>query len=118
MLNCWAKRTSGTSARVAGNRFWSARVAQLQAERELAGQRVGIEMVAREKQRDKGQHRDDQGEFAWGGCSTNVRYGSNFARQFIDARERKLRDSKALMNLHNNRIGRKVSIRTAFNATC
>jgi wnt family len=64
-----------------------------------------------------GKHRDDQGEFAWGGCSTNVRYGSNFARQFIDARERKLRDSKALMNLHNNRIGRKVSIRTT-SANC
>lgn len=55
-----------------------------------------------------GKHQDRQGEFAWGGCSTNVRYGSNFARQFIDARERKMRDSRALMNLHNNRVGRKV----------
>jgi wingless-type MMTV integration site family protein 2 len=56
-----------------------------------------------------GKHHDQQGEFAWGGCSTNVRYGSNFARQFIDARERKMRDSRALMNLHNNRVGRKVN---------
>ena len=56
----------------------------------------------------QGKHSDEQGEFAWGGCSENVRYGSNFARQFIDARERKLRDSRALMNLHNNRVGRKV----------
>ncbi|KZS11368.1 Protein Wnt-16 [Daphnia magna] len=55
-----------------------------------------------------GKHHDQQGEFAWGGCSTNVRYGSNFARQFIDARERKMRDSRALMNLHNNRVGRKA----------
>ena len=57
---------------------------------------------------EQGKHSDEQGEFAWSGCSENVRYGSSFARQFIDARERKLRDSRALMNLHNNRVGRKV----------
>lgn len=31
-----------------------------------------------------------------------------FARAFVDAKERKGKDARALMNLHNNRAGRKV----------
>ena len=57
----------------------------------------------------RGAGRDKRGSFDWGGCSDNVRYGSRFSRMFIDAKERKVRDARALMNLHNNRAGRRVS---------
>jgi len=45
--------------------------------------------------------------FKWGGCSADVRYGLRFSRVFLDAREVE-EDSRSLMNLHNNRAGRKV----------
>ena len=35
-------------------------------------------------------------------------YGRKFARAFIDAKERKNMDARALMNLHNNKVGRRV----------
>ncbi|CAH1782735.1 unnamed protein product [Owenia fusiformis] len=43
----------------------------------------------------------------WGGCSADFRYGLEFARQFVDAREIE-HDARSLMNLHNNRAGRKA----------
>ena len=55
-----------------------------------------------------GSHKDNEGNFAWGGCSDNVKYGISFARHFVDARERKTRDARAVMNIHNNRVGRRV----------
>ena len=48
------------------------------------------------------------GVFRWGGCSADVRYGLRFSRVFLDAREVH-EDSRSLVNLHNNRAGRKVS---------
>lgn len=57
----------------------------------------------------RGRSQDDRGEFDWGGCSDNINYGIKFAKKFIDARERTVRDARALMNLHNNRCGRTVS---------
>lgn len=48
------------------------------------------------------------GDFDWGGCSDNVNYGIKFAKAFVDARERMVKDARALMNLHNNRCGRMV----------
>ncbi|XP_059150570.1 protein Wnt-2b-like [Physella acuta] len=56
----------------------------------------------------RGPDRDKRGGFEWGGCSDNVEYGSTFTRKFIDAKERKQRDGRTLMNLHNNRAGRKA----------
>lgn len=56
----------------------------------------------------KGSSKDSRGSFDWGGCSDNIHYGIRFARAFVDARERKGKDARALMNLHNNRVGRKV----------
>ena len=61
----------------------------------------------------------------WGGCSDNVNYGVWFTMMFVDAAERnqigtqshfsfirnkrKVSDEiKALVNLHNNEVGRKV----------
>ncbi|XP_006785874.1 protein Wnt-2b-like [Neolamprologus brichardi] len=57
----------------------------------------------------RGRDKDDRGEFDWGGCSDNINYGIKFAKTFIDAKERTVRDARALMNLHNNRCGRTVS---------
>ncbi|XP_054707008.1 protein Wnt-2b-like [Uloborus diversus] len=56
----------------------------------------------------KGVGGDRQGPFAWGGCSEFVSFGIKAARKFIDAREAALKDARSLMNLHNNRAGRKA----------
>ncbi|KPJ12754.1 Protein Wnt-7b [Papilio machaon] len=46
-------------------------------------------------------------QFQWGGCG-EAAYGARFARRFLDARELES-DARSLMNLHNNRVGRKYS---------
>ncbi|XP_006633328.1 protein Wnt-2 [Lepisosteus oculatus] len=56
----------------------------------------------------KGSAKDSRGSFTWGGCSDHIDYGIRFAQAFVDAKERKERDARALMNLHNNRAGRKA----------
>lgn len=43
----------------------------------------------------------------WGGCSVDAGFGMRFARKFLDARELE-GDERSLMNLHNNKAGRKV----------
>lgn len=43
----------------------------------------------------------------WGGCSAHVKRGMRLARRFLDSREVET-DERALMNLHNNRAGRKA----------
>lgn len=57
----------------------------------------------------RGRAKDERGEFDWGGCSDNINYGIRFAKAFVDAKEKKVKDARALMNLHNNRCGRMVS---------
>ncbi|XP_058634920.1 wingless-type MMTV integration site family, member 2Ba isoform X2 [Onychostoma macrolepis] len=54
----------------------------------------------------RGRASDEEGDFDWGGCSDNINYGIKFAKAFVDARERMVKDARALMNLHNNRCGR------------
>ncbi|XP_054721996.1 protein Wnt-7a-like [Uloborus diversus] len=54
---------------------------------------------------------DATGGWKWGGCSADVRQGAGLARQFLDAREME-GDARSLMNLHNNRAGRKAVIFT------
>ncbi|XP_026516772.1 protein Wnt-2b [Terrapene carolina triunguis] len=54
----------------------------------------------------RGRSKDERGEFDWGGCSDNIHYGIKFAKAFVDAKEKKVKDARALMNLHNNRCGR------------
>lgn len=56
----------------------------------------------------KGSSRDAKGAFDWGGCSDHVDHAMRFSQAFVDAKERKEKDARALMNLHNNRAGRKV----------
>ncbi|XP_076053718.1 wnt oncogene analog 2 [Oratosquilla oratoria] len=47
----------------------------------------------------------------WGGCSADLRYGLRFARRFMDAREVE-GDARAVMNLHNNKAGRRAVKKT------
>ena len=70
------------------------------------------------------RHSDNGAEdgWRWGGCSDNVQYGLWFSESFVDAPDRDLqqrhrhtgrpgtRDVRALMNLHNNEVGRKVGL--------
>jgi len=64
----------------------------------------------------------DEG-WRWGGCSDNINYGLWFAMTFVDAAEREKigaeykmsydrkdigEEVRALVNLHNNEVGRKV----------
>lgn len=45
----------------------------------------------------------------WGGCSVDLGFGMGFARKFLDAQESQdVGDPRSLMNLHNNKAGRKV----------
>ena len=47
-------------------------------------------------------------------CSDNLRYGVNFAKRFIDGPDKKglkkTGELRNLMNLHNNKAGRMVSL--------
>lgn len=54
------------------------------------------------------QPRKVEKDFTWAGCSDNIRFGNWFSRRFVDASEKHKLDSRALMNLHNNRVGRKI----------
>ena len=58
----------------------------------------------REKQ---GYYNQEEG-WKWGGCSADIKYGIEFSRRFVDAREIK-KNARRLMNLHNNEAGRKVT---------
>ncbi|KAJ8920937.1 hypothetical protein NQ315_015730 [Exocentrus adspersus] len=69
------------------------------------------------------------GQFQWGGCGDNIKWGTQFAKRFIDnvekytlekskskpkrdegkeEDEKVMRNEVAAVNLHNNRVGRKV----------
>lgn len=49
----------------------------------------------------------------WGGCSADVRSGASLAKRFADSRETE-GDDRSLMNLHNNKAGRKVSLKISY----
>lgn len=46
--------------------------------------------------------------WVWGGCSDNVEFGERISKLFVDALETG-HDTRALINLHNNEVGRLVS---------
>lgn len=54
-------------------------------------------------------YREHNQSWKWGGCSADISFGTKYARKFLDAREIE-GDARSLMNLHNNRAGRKVII--------
>lgn len=58
--------------------------------------------------REKQGYHDQEEGWKWGGCSADVKYGIEFSRRFVDAREIK-KNARRLMNLHNNEAGRKVT---------
>ena len=43
----------------------------------------------------------------WAGCNSNVKFGTKFAENFVDARDRG-NTPRTVMNRQNNRAGRKV----------
>ncbi|ROT66390.1 WNT7 protein [Penaeus vannamei] len=58
---------------------------------------------------DRKRGRYSASGWKWGGCSADIKYGIKFARKFVDAREVE-GDARALMNLHNNKAGRRTGI--------
>lgn len=60
--------------------------------------------------REKQGYQNQEEGWKWGGCSADVKYGVEFSRRFVDAREIK-KNARRLMNLHNNEAGRKVTDR-------
>ncbi|KAJ8301749.1 hypothetical protein KUTeg_020736 [Tegillarca granosa] len=57
-----------------------------------------------DKTKKKG-HFNSRG-WRWGGCSADIKHGLKFSRKFLDSREID-QTERSLMNLHNNRAGRK-----------
>lgn len=66
--------------------------------------------------REKQGYHDREEGWKWGGCSADVKYGVEFSRRFVDAREIK-KNARRLMNLHNNEAGRKVMHRQEMNTS-
>ncbi|XP_050703818.1 protein Wnt-7b-like [Eriocheir sinensis] len=64
---------------------------------------------------DRRRGRYSSSGWKWGGCSADIRFGVRFAKKFLDAREVE-GGGRALMNLHNNRAGRRVSVRAGRRA--
>ncbi|KAL4646369.1 protein Wnt-7a-like [Arapaima gigas] len=58
--------------------------------------------------REKQGFYDREEGWRWGGCSADIRFGLDFSKVFVDAREIK-KNPRALMNLHNNEAGRKIA---------
>ena len=71
---------------------------------------------------DVKKQREGNGDWQWGGCSDNIRFGEKATRHFINRLETG-NDARTVFNLHNNEVGRKVllsssnclTIRTSHN---
>eukprot|EP00106_Octopus_bimaculoides_P006797 XP_014774239.1 PREDICTED: protein Wnt-16-like [Octopus bimaculoides] len=59
---------------------------------------------------DMNRYGEKDGEgWEWGGCSDNIHYGTWFCKMFVDAPDaNSKRDTRNLMNIHNNEVGRRV----------
>lgn len=63
-------------------------------------------------------HRRGPNSWKWGGCSHNLKYGIEFSKQFLDARE-KGADIQSQINRHNNQAGRRAVLRNMiFRCKC
>lgn len=49
----------------------------------------------------------------WSGCSHNIDFGNEYSEVFLDARER-AGDIQSQINLHNNNVGRVVSLKKSL----
>lgn len=48
-------------------------------------------------------------EWQWGGCSDNIKYGKRFSEKFVDALQKDESNiNDTMVQLHNNKVGRKV----------
>nr|ADF31344.1 WNT11 [Perionyx excavatus] len=64
-------------------------------------------------------HEAPTGDFKWGGCSDDVRFGVAFTQNFADTPWNKTKDKakRSMMNLHNSRVGRKA-MTDSLSTTC
>ncbi|EDO37970.1 predicted protein, partial [Nematostella vectensis] len=46
----------------------------------------------------------------WRGCNDNVKFGEVLSKHFLNARHVDKRKARAVIHLHNNAVGRKVSV--------
>ena len=58
---------------------------------------------------DVKKQREGNGDWQWGGCSDNIRFGEKETRHFINRLETGI-DARTAFNLHNNEVGRKVHL--------
>ncbi|XP_068554122.1 protein Wnt-8a isoform X1 [Anas acuta] len=54
--------------------------------------------------------------WVWGGCSDNVEFGERISKLFVDALETG-HDTRALINLHNNEVGR-LAVKATMKRAC
>jgi hypothetical protein len=52
---------------------------------------------------------ETRADFQWGGCSDDVKFGAEFSKRFTDPSE-DVASEQGLVNLHNNDVGRRVSV--------
>lgn len=65
---------------------------------------------------DKKKQRQGNGDWKWGGCGDNIRFGEKETRRFINKLEIG-NDARTAFNLHNNEVGRKV-VRLSLKREC